>query len=114
MIRPARPRPVNNSVVKPPHWTGTDDDWAILVSVGEPRRTPDQMRYWVGEQVRGYLTQHGPAVTRAAVAETPDLVDRVVDAIAADYIDKPGHVSVILDRPHLLAYVRVVAPDALP
>lgn len=89
-----------------PRWTGANNEWPILISRGEPRRTDEQMVAALSDDVTGYLAGYTDEDL------TSDEVRRVVDLIAEDYVYPRGSQGLQLQRDHLLAYVRVMRQRA--
>lgn len=101
-VKGMRPSPARNvSSVRDPKWTGADGEYAVVVGRGEPRRSDEQLREIVGDQVERYMTQFGDK------QYTVQVLDLTVDLIAHDYIDPVGSQSVMLTREHLFAFVRL-------
>lgn len=93
-------QPVNTAKVKDPKWEGRDEEYAIIVPRGDPRRTDLQMEQVVADQARRYLaqTKHKPP---------SDLVLAIaVQLIAADYITPVGSQGVRLANKHLDLFLK--------
>lgn len=93
------PEPGNGSKVADPKWKGLDEEYAIVVARGEPRRSNLQMEQAVAGQARRYLGQftHKPP---------SDLVLALaVRLIAESYIDPQGSQGVTLTNKHLRLFV---------
>lgn len=91
----------NTARVRRPHWNGKGEhEFVVVVSSGEPTRTPDEMAYWVRDQANAYLGQH------TDVLLSYEELDRLVHYIVWMHYDRPRLIS--LSRDGLLAAVDTI------
>lgn len=92
----------NVSAIRDPNWTGDPNEYVIVVSRGEPRRTDTQMQQGVYSQATRYVKEF-----LAELAVSDVALALAVQLIANDYITPGGAQQVTLSRSHFLAFLDV-------